>query len=68
MHKELKKIVKALEAQGFEVEPTRGGHQVVRKDGIRITTFAGTPGDGRSWKNGLAHCKRAGFIWPPNRR
>lgn len=64
MHKELKKLVRELEVQGFEVEPTRNGHLTVRKNGTRITTFAGTPGDGRSWKNSLAHCKRAGFIWP----
>lgn len=68
MHKELKNIVRELEAQGFEVEQTSKGHQLVRKDGVRITTFAGTPGDGRSWKNSLAHCKRAGFIWPPPKR
>lgn len=65
MHKELKKIVRELEAQGFAVETTRKGHLEVRKNGVRVTTFAGTPGDGRSWKNSLAHCKRNGFIWPP---
>ena len=68
MHKDLKKIVEALEDQSFEVTPTARGHQVVRKDGARITTFSGTPGDGRSWKNSLAACKRAGFIWPPPRK
>ena len=64
MHKELKKLARELEAQGFDVEPTRKGHLTVRKRGLRVTTFSGTPGDGRSWKNSLAQCKRAGFIWP----
>ncbi len=67
MKKELKKIVKALEEQGFEVTPTSDGHQLVRKDGRRITTFSGSPSDHRSWKNSLNHARRAGFRWPPRR-
>ncbi|OAZ40962.1 hypothetical protein A9Z40_03200 [Microbacterium arborescens] len=61
MHKELKKIRKALEAQGFETTVLRSGHLAVRKDGRRVTTFSGSPSDGRSWKNSLADAKRAGF-------
>ncbi len=64
MHKELKKLVKELEAQGFDTETTSRGHVIVRKDGRRITTFAGSPSDGRSWKNSLAYCRREGFVWP----
>ncbi|QPE04143.1 hypothetical protein IT882_13175 [Microbacterium schleiferi] len=64
MHKELKKIAKALEAQGFDLEVTSRGHLIVSRDGQKITTFAGTPSDGRSWKNSLAYARRAGFIWP----
>jgi biotin operon repressor len=32
MDKDLRKIVKALEAQGFEVEATSRGHLVVTRD------------------------------------
>lgn len=67
MNKDLKKIAKALREQGFEAVPTKGGHLQVYRDGRRITTFAGTPGDGRSWKNSLSQAKRAGFVWPPKR-
>lgn len=67
MHKDLKKIVKALEAQGFETAVTRRGHLLVIRDGRVVTTFSGTPGDGRSWKNALSFAKRAGFDWPPRR-
>ncbi len=66
MHKELKRLVKALEAQGFTCEVTRNGHVIVRQNGQRVTTFAGTPSDGRSWKNSMSHVKRAGFE-PPGR-
>lgn len=65
MNKDLKKIVKALEAQGFTVEQTRKGHLMVFKDGRLIVTFAGTPGDWRALKNGIAKARRAGFRWPP---
>lgn len=65
MDKELRKIVKALEDQGFEVTTTKRQHIQVRKDGHLIVTMSGTPSDHRSLLNGLARLKRAGFRWPP---
>jgi predicted RNA binding protein YcfA (HicA-like mRNA interferase family) len=65
MHKDLRKMVKALEAQGFETQTTKQGHVQVRKDGLVVTVFGGTPSDHRSWLNSLARARRAGFIWPP---
>jgi hypothetical protein len=67
MHKDLKKIAKALEAQGFEVEVTKRGHMLVYRDGRHIATFSGTPSDWRSMKNSLSDARRAGFDWPPRR-
>lgn len=67
MHKDLRKIMKALVDQDFEVAFTSRGHMLVTKGDRFITVFAGTPSDGRSWKNSLAACKRAGFKWPPPR-
>lgn len=62
MNKDLKKIKKALEDQGFQTEVTRRGHLIVRdSDGRLVTTFSGTPSDGRSWKNSIAAARRAGF-------
>lgn len=65
MDKDLKKIVKALEAQGFEVERTKKGHLMVYRDGRFVVAFAGTPSDWRGLKNGIAAARRAGFRWPP---
>lgn len=65
MDKDLKKIVKALEAQGFEVERTKKGRIAVYRDGRFVAMFAGSAGDWRAIKNGLASLKRAGFKWPP---
>ena len=67
MDKDLRKVVKALEAQGFDVRTTRSGHLVVTRDGALVATFSGTASDWRSIRNGLAPLKRAGFRWPPTR-
>lgn len=66
MNKELRKVVKGLEDQGFEVSVTRKGHLMVYRDGELIATLAGTASDWRSIRNGLAPLKRAGFLWPPS--
>lgn len=64
MSKDLRKVIKALEAQGFSVEKTRNGHYKVRNaQGELVCTMAGTPSDGRSFLNSLAALRRAGFTW-----
>jgi hypothetical protein len=63
--KDLKKIRKALEAQGFETELTKRGHLMVFKNGRAVATFSGTASDWRALKNGIAAARRAGFRWPP---
>lgn len=65
MNKDLRRIAKALEAQGFEVEVTKRGHLIAWKDGHKVVTFSGTPSDWRSLRNGIAKARRFGFIWPP---
>lgn len=67
MDKDLRKITKALQAQGFDVEVTKRGHVVVTRDGDLVATFSGTPSDWRSLRNTLARLRRAGFRWPPTR-
>lgn len=67
MDKDLKRIVKALEDQGFEVRVSRKGHVLVERNGAIIAVFAGTASDWRSVKNGIARARRHGFIWPPKR-
>lgn len=65
MNKDLKKMLKALEDQGFTVTYGRNGHPIIWLDGRKVTTLAGTPSDYRSLKNSLSYLKRAGFQWPP---
>ena len=61
MDKDLRKLLKELEAQGFEVRISRNGHPQVYRDGVWVATFSGTPSDRRGFRNSLAACKRAGF-------
>lgn len=69
MGNDLRKLLKAAEAQGFTVERTRKGHWLVRNaEGLAVATLAGTASDHRSWRNALAVLKRAGLIWPPPKR
>ena len=67
MDKDLKKIVKALRAAGYDVSPTRRGHIRVSRDGRAVTTFSGTASDRRAHRNALAALRRDGFQWPPGR-
>ena len=67
MDKDLRKIAKALEDQGFEVNRLKSGHLEVRLNGRRVATFSSTPSDRRSLKNSLADVRRVGFRWPPGR-
>lgn len=65
MDKDIKRIIKALTKQGFEVAITKRGHVIVSRNGRRVATLAGTASDHRSMKNALSYLKRAGFRWPP---
>lgn len=65
MDKDLKKVIRELRKQGFDVETTRKGHLMVYRDGRLVVTFSGTSSDWRSLKNGIAKARRAGFQWPP---
>jgi len=65
MDKDLRKVVKELEAQGYETRVTAKGHITVTRDGRVVAVFSGTPSDWRSMRNALARLRRAGFRWPP---
>jgi hypothetical protein len=57
-------LLAECERQGFQVRQTARGHwQVFDPAGRRVTTLAGSPSDRRSWLNGLAALRRAGFVW-----
>lgn len=67
MDKDLKKIIRALEEQGFTVKFAKSQHVIVRKDGVFVTVFAGTGSDWRGMRNGISDCRQFGFQWPPKR-
>lgn len=63
MNKDLKSLLKALEAQGFDVARTRKGHWMVRCDGRLVSTISGSASDPRSLRNAIAEARRHGFQW-----
>jgi predicted RNA binding protein YcfA (HicA-like mRNA interferase family) len=67
--KEINRLIRVLEDQGFTAEKTRKGHWLVRSpEGRVIATLAATPSDHRSIINSIARLRKAGFIWPPKDR
>lgn len=63
--KEIRKIVRLLEKQGFIVNERTSGHYEVRTaDDEYVTDLAGSPSEYRGWLNMLADLRRAGFIDP----
>lgn len=67
MDKDTRKILKAAQAQGFEVRTSRKGYPLVYRDGTFVTKAAQTTSDRRSQRNLISALRRAGFIWPPPR-
>lgn len=63
MNKELKKLIKAIEAAGFQTVTSSKGHKVYDEDGNLLAVFSGTPSDWRSIQNSLRPLKRLGFRW-----
>lgn len=66
MDKEIKRIVKALKSEGFDVATTSKGRVVVSLDGVFVTSFGAQQHDVRGIRNSLAPLKRLGFRWPPS--
>lgn len=64
MNKELKKLIKAIKAAGFQTITAKSGHiKVYDEDGKLLAVFSGTPSDWRSIQNSLRPLKRLGFRW-----
>jgi predicted RNA binding protein YcfA (HicA-like mRNA interferase family) len=64
---EMKAIRKALIAQGWRIEPRKGGHDVAWPPDRtkRQVPLPSTPGGGRWRANLIADLRRSGFEWPP---
>jgi hypothetical protein len=68
MGNDLRKVLKALEDQGFVLTRSTRGHWLIdTADGRRVGVLAGTGSDWRGMRNTIAHLRRAGFVWPPKR-
>ncbi|MCU1677723.1 MAG: Uncharacterized protein JWM93_2481 [Frankiales bacterium] len=63
--KEVTKLVKALEAQGFTCDASGKNYWLVKKGGEFVVKIASTPSDHRWLANTIAKARRHGFVWPP---
>lgn len=64
-NKELKKLLKSLEAQGWRVERRSKGWMVYPPDTTKpMVTIHETLSDYRAWKNQMAALKRSGYQEP----
>ena len=62
MTKDMRKLAKACTANGWRVEPTRGGHvRLLSPDGEHLIIAEATPSDRRSLSNTKARLRRAGL-------
>lgn len=67
MDKDLRKILKEAEKQGFEIRQTSDRHPMVYRHGEFISKVSTTPSDWRGQLNLIAALRRYGFRWPPKR-
>jgi len=56
--KELRDLIRRLEAEGCEVRHTSNGHWFVKRDGFRPISLTSTPRDYRALANAKADIKR----------
>jgi predicted RNA binding protein YcfA (HicA-like mRNA interferase family) len=63
LRKDMKRLRKTAEQQGWRVEDTRGGHvKFLPPDTAQpAVVAAGTPSDHRAWRNLLASLRRSGL-------
>ena len=66
MDKVVKKIVEALDEQGFDVLEAKSGRLLVYREGVFISALPQRFKSGTGLDNGLAPLRRAGFLWPPS--
>ena len=60
--KEIRKLVKSLQQQGWRVEQLKSGHyRAYAPDGENIVHIAGTPSDHHAMGNTLARLRKLGY-------
>lgn len=59
MHKDMKKLIKSTEAQGFTVRISTKGHILFSYRGRRVATASGSPSDPRAWANLISELRKA---------
>lgn len=62
MKKDMKKIIRTAQDQGFRVVTLKSGHlKFLAPDGVSLAVVASTPSDVRAFNNAKADLRRAGL-------
>jgi hypothetical protein len=56
---DLRKLIKAMEANGLTVVLSKNGHYKVYRDGAMLAVIPGTTSDWRSIRNSIAQIRKA---------
>lgn len=68
MDKDLRKLIRAAERQGWTVQIGKAGHvKLFAPDGRTLVTMGSTESDRRALTNTVSRMRRAGFVWPPRK-
>lgn len=62
-HKEVKKLVKEAEEQGWRVKETTNGYLLYDPSGQHLETLHKTPRDPKGLRHSAARMRRYGFKW-----
>lgn len=64
VQKDLKKILKAAEKQGWRAEQLKSGHwRLYAPDGVNIVHVSGTPEGSQAIRDIVSDLRRYGFVW-----
>jgi hypothetical protein len=61
--KDLKRLIREAEKQGWRVKPTTKGWMLYSPDGEWMETLHRTPSDWRSLQNTISRMRKHGFKW-----
>lgn len=62
--KDMRKVIRAAQDQGFQVRCNTKGHPEFWRDGAKVAVGAGSAGDWRGLRNTVARLRRFGLRWP----
>lgn len=61
LNKEVKKLIRRVERQGWRVEERKSGYMCFSPDGVTMVSIHKTPSDHRAIRNSITELRKGGF-------